>query len=168
MKMWKCCASVLILLSGLACAQNTYINVDGNWNLNIDVSDLTGGPGSNIQSIYNSTNEGALIDLDVLKARGEWWYWFFRWDWQVEVHIQSVNWQPDWEIWVRRTGDGDFFVGNIQGGETFQQLNSMGINFCSGSHNHNNIPLEYELRGVSLPLEAGQYSAIVYYTLTEL
>ena len=168
MRYWIICVFWLGIFTGLGFSQNTFINVDGNWSLNIDASDLTGGPGTNLRPDYNSLVSGALIDLDVLKSPGNWWYWFFRWDWRVNVHMQPINWESSWQVWVRRTGDGDYFLGDIQGGETFQQLSGMDITFCQGNRNHENIPLEYELRGVSLPLHTGQYSAIIYYTLTEL
>lgn len=168
MKYWIYCAFLIGMFTSLGYSQNTSINIDGNWSLTIDASDLTGGPGSNLQSIYNSSNDATVIDLDLLKSPGNWYYWILRWDWRVDVNMQTLNWVDNWEVWLRRTGDGDYLLGSIEGGETFQQLSSMNILFCSGNRNHNNIPLEYELRGVTLPLEAGQYSAIVYFTLTEL
>ncbi len=154
---------IILLLFTLAHSQEVTLRVDGNWTRNIGSADLTGGAGSDLQSTYNSSNDGAAISMDISKS--PWWlYLFVRWNWRIDVNYEIMNWHPNMQLWVRRTGQES----DIYDGMNFQQVTTNPTYFISGNRNHYNVPLEYELRGISVYIPVDQYQVTVVYTITEL
>lgn len=93
--------------------------------------------------------------------------------WSVHVH-QSVtsNWDPSLKLSVQRTGSGTG-VAILSGGTSYIQLSGTSQPFFSGlltlfSGNRDNIPIQYQISGLSVALPVKTYTTTVTYTISGL
>ncbi len=155
----------LLVMSTSLISQAT-LSVNGQWNQSITSLDLVAGAGSALQDTYTSALEQVTLDIEKYsdhpgQGGGP------AWNWQIDIRRQNINWHPDLQLWVRRTGDGTTRGGNMTGGDTFQQVTSNSQFFLQGKKDHSAVPIQYELRGVSVFIPADQYNTEIIYTLTE-
>ena len=90
--------------------------------------------------------------------------------WRVDVNKQDSFWNNSLTLWIRKTGDGVGVAGsNISpiGTIPFFQLANMGQPFFSGVKNYVGIPVQYEIRGLSVLIPVSTYNITVVYTITE-
>lgn len=91
----------------------------------------------------------------------------------VFVYVQKtdVSWDSSLTLWVRRSGNGTG-AGNstITNGTTFQQVidtqTSFFTTFMGKSRTYSNIPLQYEIRGLSVLIPAKTYTTTLLFTIT--
>lgn len=100
--------------------------------------------------------------------------------WSVQASITSVvDWHPDLELSVRRSGDGtgSAILGvlggvlvspSISGGETYQTLSVVPNTFFTGRAHYNDIPIQYKVSGMSVLIPTKTYTAEVLYTFIGL
>jgi len=131
------------------------INATGGWNLIIDSSHLTGGPGSDLTSTYVSGTNATDIDINNTRAK----------DWQVYINRADTNWPSEFTLYAQRTSAGDG-SGIINGGTGYQEITTSQVLFLSGTKNRSNIFIQYQLTGVSISIPPGSYSTTVIYTVT--
>ncbi len=163
--------TISILIAGILPAaalmgQQVTIDISGSWSLTITSADLTAGAGSDFTSSYESNTDQISVDIDKVVS-GNFWDWFLSYNWRVDVNKQDVNWHSDMELYVRRTSGG-FGFGSISGGTSYQQITSSDRTFFSGNGRRYWIPLQLQLQGMSVEVPPGNYSTVVYYTVTEL
>ncbi|MFH1942533.1 MAG: hypothetical protein ABIL68_10560 [bacterium] len=132
------------------------ITVFGNWSLMIDASDLTAGPGSDVNSMYMSDND--QIEINILRAKGMW---------AVYVRGVPMNWHPDLRFGIRRTSNG-IGGGWISGGTSWLEVTSFDQQFFMGYKQRKNIDVQCGLTGVSVQIPSAMYSGTVIYTVMEL
>ena len=141
------------------------IDVVGNWNYTIPTSDLSEA-GLDFSGTYESAPN--QVDIDVFQLNFISNFFFYRW--RVDIRRADVDWHSDLDLSVRRTGNGSpfFFNGNITGGTNYQQITTSNQQFFSGTRTRLNIPIQYQISGVSVLLSAKTYETTIIYTVTEL
>lgn len=135
------------------------ITASGGWTETIDASDLAAGAGSNLISTYTSGSGATLIGVSAtLDLLG----------WTVSVQRSDVNWQPAFHLYVKRTGSGSGC--SVNNGTAYQEVTTSSQSFfaCPALLNNgaSNIPVQYQLTGVSVAVPAGTYSTTIIYTVT--
>ena len=133
------------------------IGVSGSWFETIDENDLVGGPGSDLQSTYESAADQVSIDIEGADSQS----------WRVDVRKIDTDWHGDLGLYVRRTSDGTG-DGQITGGTSYEQVTDTYQELFSGDRDRSGINLQLMLDGVSAGLPCGNYLTTVYYTVVEV
>lgn len=159
--------TILLLLFAYFFQQNLFAQVNlqviGNWDYSLPITDIleagndfTGTYESNTSQVNLSITDGTiLIGQD--------------YNWRVDVRVGQEDWHPNLDLSIRRTGDGvTVNDGMIVGGEVYQTLTTVNQTLMEGNKNRTLIPVQYQLRNVSVTIPAKTYYTTVIYTVTEL
>ncbi len=120
------------------------VEVDGDWDLVINRTDLKGGPGSDLNNVYKSDPKQVLMHITGAKGCR----------WEVDVWKEDNEWLPQLALYVRTTSKELKIANNAQ-------------RFFSGKATKKNIELQFKLKGVSVEIPPGVYSTTIYYTVKE-
>lgn len=135
------------------------VRVDGGWtDLTIGSADLVGGAGTDLIDTYTSDSNASR--LDVRRARN---YDF----WRVDVSREDINWHENLYLYARRTGNGHGH-GQVYGGSSYIELNNIDRELFHGRGRLNNIPIQYQLSGVSLQVPPDTYGTTIIFTVVKL
>lgn len=146
--------SLILLLSFVSIIQAQEIVVTGSWTETIDVTDLQGGPGSDLVDTYESATDQVEIEIKGKKTK----------DWRVDVSKGDTHWHADFMLSVKRTADG-IGSGGISGGTAYQEVTSVDTEFFTGGKNRKNVTIQIKLSNVSANIPTDTYSTTVYYTV---
>ncbi len=140
-------------------------NITGSWTLPVPSVDVTEA-GNNYGGTYTSAPNQVLIGFQG-NPPGQ----FKNISWSIEIYRLDATWDPSIQLWVRRTGNGNGQATGqctpaIYGGLTYQQVTNVTSPFLSGACQYSNIPLEFQVRNVSVLTPAQNYSTQVVYTVT--
>jgi hypothetical protein len=136
--------------------------VSGSWNANIPSSTIIEA-GNNYTGNYASASNQVQISHTV----NPFWYWGHSWT--VEIRKNDVNWDTSLKLYARRTGNGSGQIlcsSTITGGLSYQEITGIDTYFYSGRCNRSNVPIQYELRNLSVLIPAGNQSTTITYTVT--
>ncbi len=133
-----------------ACAQS--IIVTGQWNYTIPTTDITEA-GEDFTGTYTSNVNQVYLDI------------IYDNNWSVSVRKNNIDWDNKIEIWMHRTGNG-FGTGKIKDGKRYKRIRNKDIKFITGEKNRNSIPIQYQMRMVSVTIPAHNYVVEIMYTLT--
>jgi hypothetical protein len=148
----------LLLLQPVFGAQEHNVIVRGGWTNPIDSNNLISGAGSNLVNTYQSGVKTTTLTITGCKNNND--------AWQVYVNRSDINWPINFVLYIKRTGVGDGTEGaTVNGGLSFQAVNAAETFFLSGTGNRHNIPIQYQLSGVSLQTGPNNYSAGVIFTV---
>ncbi len=142
--------AIIFLLFNLINAQS--ISVTGQWNYTIPTIDITEAGEDFIGTYTSSINQ---VYLDII----------FNNRWAVSVQKNDIDWDNRLRIFVHRTGNGSG-IGRINGGQNYRRINNQDFRFITGRNNRNSIPIQYQMRNVSVTLPAYNYVTEILYTLT--
>lgn len=131
------------------------ITATGSWSETIDASDLTAGAGSNLIDTCQSAADAVSIDIAATSG-----------NWKLDVKKINSNWHDDLHLYIQRTSDGAG-PGSISGGDSYQEITDIDINFFSGNGDRSNVSVQLKLTGVSIQVPPGVYTAAVYYTVSD-
>ena len=150
----------MVILFSLAPAEAKQVKISaaGGWNLTIDASDLTSGPGSELAD--KESDPGATFLTVSIKG--------VTWKveaWRVEVRRADSVWDGNLTLYVRRTSDGNG-SGIVSGGSSYIPVGSANTSFFSGTEDRSNIGVQYRLKP-SLKAPPGSYGTTVIYTITQ-
>lgn len=120
------------------------VEIEGDWDLVIDRTDLKRGPGSDLNHVYKSDPDEVLMHITGAKG--------YRWE--VDVWKEDNGWLPQLDLYVRTTSKYLKITNNAQ-------------RFFSGKATEKNIELQFKLKGVSVEIPPGVYSTTIYYTVKE-
>lgn len=121
---------------------------------------------STLQSATNQT----LIDVRVANTPGLNHY---------TVNIKRTDSGTNWntaglQIWARRTGTGTSGGGGgstVTGGTVYQEIMTSDLLFFEGDNSNNtfrnDIPIQYQITGISVLVPVGSYSTTITYTLID-
>lgn len=148
--------------SGIGNAQ-IGIQVNGNWSYALNSTDLTEA-GSDFSGTYASASNQILIDITYPSNANV--------KWEVHVEKQDIDWHSDLDLYVRRTGNGTGQGGGnsngfVQLGTSYQLITNNSQFFFKGRKKRFDIPIQYEIRGVSVLIPAKTYETTIIYTVTE-
>lgn len=122
--------------------------------------------GNNYSSALTSTANQTTLTVSVGLA--------LLTSWKVLAKKQDATWNSNLTVWVRKTGDGTGILtpvlGTISpnGATSYVQLTATNQEIFSGFSNRFNVPIQYELRGLSVLIPAGSYSTSVIFTVVDL
>ncbi len=139
------------------------IQVNGDWNYSIATTDISEA-GLDFTGTYASASNQILIDITYPNNANV--------KWEVHVEKQDIDWDSSLDLYVRRTGNGNG-QGNgngngfVQLGTAYQLITSNSQFFFKGRKRRTDIPIQYELRGVSVLIPAKAYETTIIYTVTE-
>lgn len=153
MKILKNILFIMIFLF-VSMSHSQTIKVTGSWEVFIDETDLQGGPGTDLNPTYTSLVD--QIDVDCHAQSGH--------DYQVDVRKSDSNWDNSMKLWIRRTGDGNG-GGWLLGGTVYQQITDSDQQFWQGGKNKTSIPLQFELRDVSVQIAPDVYTTTIWFTI---
>ena len=71
------------------------------------------------------------------------------------------------KLWIQRTGDRSG-KGTISGGTTYQEVTATDQEFFNGTKDRTNIPVQLQLRGVSVQKPPDTYMTTVWFTVIKL
>lgn len=150
---------VLLLLFSPFCMFGQNISSTGNWSYNVPASTISEA-GNNYNGNISSNVNQTLLDL-----AGMGFYTTYR----VDVRHSGTLPAP-LTLQVMRTGDGvKSGFGGISGGTAYQNVTNSNIQFFTGWNflggTYMNVPIQYNLTGVSVLIPAGSYATTVTYTI---
>jgi hypothetical protein len=162
---WKRVGVILIILllhEFSLLAQPISLSVVGNWSLHIGPEEFIQA-GNDLVGTYNSIPGEISMDISlphVPNGQGA--------TWKIDVRREDLDWNNTITLFVKRSGNGQGQGNRIQGGGAFTVINNISMEFFRCSNGNFNIPLQYELRDISVLLPAKSYSANIVYSITEL
>lgn len=90
----------------------------------------------------------------------------------MEVSKNDISWDNQIALWVRRTGDGTqpgtpcTSGGFVSGGTYWQQVTNTATSFFTGQCRRSNVPIQLEMRNISVVVPTGTKSTTIVYTVT--
>jgi hypothetical protein len=141
-------------------SQTASVSVIGNWSSFIPSTTITEA-GNNYNMSLTSLPNQAYLDIANANTNTSW---------TVSVSLQMPM-NGGLELFIRKTGDGTGTTGSSilpVGTNPYIQLSTMPQIFFQGVKNITNIPIQCEIRGISVTAPATTYSTSVVYTITAL
>lgn len=90
--------------------------------------------------------------------------------WTIAVRKVDTTWDNTAKIYTQRTGAGtprsSSRTSTVSGGTTYQQITDTNQTFFTGYRGSTAIPIQYQLRGVSVVMAVTTYTTTIYYTVT--
>ena len=128
------------------------ISVIGQWNYTILTIDITDA-GEDFTGTYSSSVNQVYLDI----------IWSNKWS--ISVQKNDIDWDDNLNIFMHRTGNG-YGTGQINGGQNYKIIKNNDFKFINGKENRNSIPIQYQMRNVSVTIPAHNYVVEIMYTLT--
>jgi len=133
------------------------ITLTGSWTENIDVLDLSAGPGSDLESEYESAVDQVIVDIANTLGGGD--------AWRIDIRKSDISWSSDMYVHVKRTSSGS--GGSTAGGTTYLQLSGVDQQFFTGTDDVTGIDIQYKISGVSVSIAPGTYTTNIIYTVVD-
>ncbi len=140
------------------------ITASPSWSVAIPATTITEA-GSNYATNVMSAVDQTLIDLRAANN---------IFTFTISVHKLDTDWDNTLSVWVQRTGEGISSGGgtvSTSGGLTYQQVTNSTLYFFSGTLPNNrrrrDVPIQYEIRGLSVLIPVKTYSTSIIYTVSE-
>ena len=118
--------------------------------------------GNDYDGALSSDQEAVLIDVFQHLSQQD----LYAYPWKILVRKINFQWQEQLSVWVRRTGDGKNVFPGINGGKNFLKVSDFNQLLFSGFGPHQSIPLQYQIRGISVTLPAKNYQSTIILTIT--
>lgn len=156
---------LLIHLTG--CSQN--ISANPGWSVSVPASSINEA-GLDYSLSPNSLSNQTLISVTSIPGS------FGAGSYQVFVQKADVVWNANLKLNVLRTGAGTgsgfFGGGSINGGLSEIELSNNAQLFFSGNagffgSSRTNVPIQYQITGLTVLIPAQSYSTTVIYTVTD-
>ncbi len=147
-----------ILLPLLAISSQVFaqkIDVKGDWEAESSCYDIQAG--ENIKSVVTSEYDELEIYVNGNVNKSTW---------KIQVKKDDVCWNNALEVWVRRTGNGNG-SGECWDGTSWQKVAYSNMDFFGGKRVMNKIPVQVEIRGMSVTIPAQKYTTNLIFTLYE-
>jgi hypothetical protein len=133
--------------------------ITGNWNLNVQASEITEAGSNYIGSFESATNQ-IIFNRNAPD--------FYLQNWSITIHKSDVTWDSNIKLWIRRTGDGNGVNGSsISNGANYQEVVNTPISFFNGYKEVNDIPLQLKYTGISVTIPINTFSTYLNFTITE-
>lgn len=153
-----------LLTSNLLFAQISKLDAKGgNWDAGKLLVTITEA-GLDYTGTVSSDADHTILEIDAKEDNDPY---------TLTISRQDNNWHPMLTLWARRTGDGSLGNGGtIMGGQSYIQLAPNAQYFFSGLVSRGggsrvkDIPIQYEIRGLSVLIPVSSYSTTIIYTVT--
>lgn len=121
--------------------------------------------GADFQNQFETASDAIVLSVAILPNDTE--NVFFR-TWRIDVSRNDIDWHPNLNLAIKRTGNGSSdFDRTVQSGEFYQKIEQNNNFFFNGIGWINSIPLQLELSGISVVLPAKSYATEIIFTLTD-
>lgn len=156
--------SLLSILLFFCCLEKPFaqsITASPGWNLSVASGTITEA-GNNYSGSFSSATNQTLVSCTT---------GFFA-NYTVSVHKIDTDWNTSLSLWVQRTGTGTGgFLSSISGGTSYIQLTNSPQVLYTGNMffgtSRNNVPIQYQIQGLSVLLPVKTYTTTVIYTITD-
>lgn len=151
----------LILFLSVISIEAQSINAIGNWSVSVPSNTISAAGNDyniNLTSMINQT----VLDIITVSTTST--------SWRVNVKKQDSFWDNLLTFWIHKTGDGVGVLGSSIspiGSTPYLQVNNLEQLFFEGTKSYINIPIQYEIRGLSVLIPASTYNTTIIYTITE-
>lgn len=152
---------IVVLVFSAYVIQAQKITVTGGWNVSINSSAVSDA-GNNLTSTVLSPTNATIIDVDVVPKSS-----YNRQYKPQRVLVQKADnvWNTDLVLWCKRTVTTQ--NANISLGTSFQQITNNAVLFFNTVGEQFNIPIQYQLTGISLLVPATNYNTSIIYTVLD-
>lgn len=153
---------LVILLFSSLCAGAQNISASSGWTANVSSNQISDA-GLDYGGTYQSSSNETYVSVSGLRYFGSYY---------VEVEKSEIDWDPRLSISVRRTGNGSGgWFSSITGGTNWLELKNSGQLFYYGGTGFAtarlNVPVQYQIKGLSVLLPAKSYSVNIRYTVSD-
>ena len=153
---------LVIIHTGLS--QHVQISPFSDWYVSQSVQDIL--VGEDIQGTHTSREDHLLLSVNFGSHSH---HKKMHTKWRVTVHREDRDWHKNLKVYVRRTGDGygERYDKPIKNGSTFRKVNKgyRTLFKCEGSRFE--IPIQFEVQGLSLTIPAKTYSTMIVFTIID-
>ena len=152
---------LLILTSKVLTTAQSVAVIGSSWSNSVAANSVSQAGVDHSTTTLTSLSNQSLLDVTGVNASTSW---------TVSVQTQFSDFSNGLSLWLRKTGDGSSIeLGNsFSGTPNFIQLSNLGQYLCNGVKNRNSIPIQYEIRGISVLVPARTYGATVLFTISAL
>ena len=157
-----------LLIIGLCCgalhAQTCSIDSDASVDFQdhrLDISEA----GTDFTSTLESAEDDLKLSVYFYNRYGYRYNYGGRW--QVQVKRIDYGWPPDFNLSLRRTGQGDSYYQQLNGGLTYMDVTTTNRVFLEGRGYHFRIPLQFKVENISVTVPSGFYCTFIIFTLTD-
>lgn len=150
---------LVMFICQVASAQS--FSVSGSWVVSVSASTITEAGSDYTQAITSAANQ-SLMSLVPGTNNGQ----NKNGIWQVYINREDGDWDSRLTILARRTGTGTPLSSNnsITGGTAYIAIPSSYAVFFSGRGSYNNIPIQYQVSGLSVLIPVRAYTTTITYT----
>lgn len=158
-------AAISCLLTGQTFGQEVQFSAFADWRIRISSHDVLVA-GEDLMGTYTTSPNHARITVqlgaDTYDNR-------MKNQWSVQVQGRSRDWDQSLQLYIRRTGQGSGarFDKALKGGEVYKAITKAPRKFFSCQGWREAIPIQFELRGVSVILPAKTYSLELIFTIID-
>jgi hypothetical protein len=139
------------------------VTVTGSWTVTVPSSLITDAGMDYTQTFISATNQ-SLLDFKTGLAPS----------YTIFVQKMDTDWHPNLSLWIKRTGQGNGSGGRtipMTGGENFMQVTNSPQPFfydaSNSTHNRNNVPIQYQIQGLSVIIPVKSYSTTLMFTISD-
>ena len=149
----------------MALCQEVEFSPFSNWHLKINSNDIVAA-GEDFAGTYETSPNHMRINV---RIGAETYQNKMENKWSVEVQSRTRGWDKNLALYARRTGkgSGSRFDKAIKGGEVYREVGRQPFELFSCQGWRYDIPIQFELRGVSVLLPAKTYSMELIFTIID-
>jgi len=81
--------------------------------------------------------------------------------------MDNTSWQSEVILSVQRKGDGSG-AGSISNGTSYTTVGTSDVYFFEGTGDKTDIPVQYEISGMSISMPPGTYSTTLTFTVVDI
>ena len=154
---------IFIFLISLQCYSQ--MNVSVNETNLFDPIDTPIYAGENISTEIESDSNAYLITVNILPNNTN--NTLYN-SWHIDVQKSEIIWDSNLDLQIRLTGTGSSIYGNTASGQTsYGSIQNSNTTIVNGTGWIDNIPLQVKITGISVTLEAKNYSTDIIFTLID-
>lgn len=148
--------SLFLFFSLLVTSKGQTIRAIGGWNNSISANTITTAGNDYSLNVISGINQTSL-DISPTAI-----------NWIVRINKIDNHWHNSLELYAKRTGNGLILAtATISGGAIFSVIQNTSTEFFRGTISITSIPIQYEIKGLSVLIPAGNYSTTIYYTISD-
>jgi len=147
-----------MVIGGAASEALTLATGSPTWTEIIDVSDLTGGAGTDLTGdYYTPIDEYSVTVTNCVD----------KWDaWRVDVRKSDTSWHSDLVLHIKRTGEGSG-PGMVTGGTDYQTVTDLDAAFFNGEGGRSGMYVQIWVSGMSVQVPPATYSTNIVLTVVD-
>jgi len=161
----KSIALLIFLSTSIAlCYSQTTINSGSSVNFTISET-IISEAGNDFPPVFSTSANETVISIAILPENVQNTTYE---NWSIDIKKSDIDWHNDILLSIKRTGSGTTNYGTtLIGGTVYQQIQNTDNSFFNGTGWITDIPLQYQITGISVTIPAKLYSTEVVFTLMD-